>query len=467
MLMVGVLSACGDATGSSAGAKPNIVLLVADDLGWDDVSYHGSEIATPNIDRLAAEGVVLDRFYAAPVCSPTRMGLLTGRYPMRWGMMDSAIRPWETLGLPPGEITLPELLAGAGYATRVLLGKWHAGHGSRVYHPLENGFTGFFGFYNGGIDYFTQDIAGQPDWHRDFEPTDVRGRYTTDLITDEAVRVIAEAAATGRPFFLSVDYNAPHTPLGAPEACRSRTRSIEDPSRALYAAVVSCLDDGVARVIAALDDAGLRDDTLVWFLSDNGGHEAFGARNDPLRGGKLEVYEGGIRVPSIVRWPAGGLAGGATVAAPIAYVDMMPTLARLAGVTEPLPAALDGGDVLDVLRGGAGDPERELFSFVGPNLVTGPEGPDSTALMRGRWKLVRTGPNLLVRPDAPGVLELFDLESDPGEARDLAAIHPDVVAQLLARTRELRSLQPAEVTLSPLSPPAGWMPPLLWRVPDA
>lgn len=280
----------------------------------------------------------------------------------------------------PGETTLAEVLADAGYATRALLGKWHAGHAARRFHPLEHGFTGFLGFYNGGLDSFTQDVAGQPDWHRDLEPLDVRGRYTTDLITDEAVRVIQDAAAGAAPFLLSVNYNAPHTPLAAPAHCAQRTASLPDPERALYAAVVSCFDDGVGRVLDALDAAGLRDDTLVWFLSDNGGHALYGASNAPLRGGKLQVYEGGIRVPSIVRWPAAGIASGRTVAATVAYLDVLPTLARAAEVSERLPAALDGHDVL----------------------------------------------------------ELFDLARDPNETVNLAAANPDLVTELLTRTRELR-----------------------------
>lgn len=461
-LLAAALFACGNADPS--GARPNIVLLIVDDLGWGDVSDHGGEIATPSIDRLARDGVELDRFYAAPVCSPTRMGLLTGRYAMRWGMMDSAVRPWEPLGLPPEEITLPEVLADAGYATRALVGKWHVGHASRRYHPLEQGFTGFFGFYNGGLDYFTQDVAGEPDWHRDLEPVDVRGSYVTDLVTDEAVRVIEDAAAGDAPFLLSVNYSAPHIPLAAPERCLDRVGHVEE-GRRLYAAVVSCLDDGIGRVLDALDRTGLRDNTLLWFLSDNGGHEIFGASNDPLRGQKLEVYEGGIRVPAVVRWPAGGLEGGRRLADPIAYVDLLPTIARLLDVSDRLPETLDGVDVLDVLTGDAPPTEREIFAFQGPNLVTGPDGPDGTALLRGPWKLVRVGPNLLEQPAAPGDIELFAIASDPNETTDVAAEHPEVVAALLARTRELRALQPPDAMLAPLAPPAGWTPPLLWRIP--
>jgi len=459
------LNACGGGGGSSGSSRPNIVLLIADDLGWNDVSYHGSEIATPNIDQLAREGVELDRFYAAPVCSPTRMGILTGRYAMRWGMMDSAVRPWETLGLPPEETTLPEVLADAGYATRALIGKWHAGHASRRYHPLEQGFSSFYGFYNGAIDYFSHAIAGEVDWHRDYEPVDEGRTYSTDLITTEAIRVIHAAAAAGEPFLLSVNYNAPHLPLAAPEACRERFTDISDETRQLFAAVVGCMDDAIGRVLAAIDDASIRDNTLVWFLSDNGGHLPFGGRNTPLRGQKLEVYEGGIRVPAVVRWPAGGLEGGRRNDAPIAYVDILPTLARLLGVEHRLPAVLDGIDVLDVLGGQGTARERELFSYQGPNLFTGQEGPEGTALLRGPWKLVRIGPNILEHPKTPGRIELFAIDTDPRETTNLAAEHPELVDEMLARIADLRALQPPDVALSPLEPPPGWVAPPRWRIP--
>jgi len=459
------LTGCGNTTAPDAG-PPNVLLLIADDLGWNDVSYDGSEIPTPNIDALAADGVVLDRFYVAPVCSPTRMGLLTGRYPVRWGMMDAAVRPWEQLGLPPEEVTLAEALRDAGYTRRVMLGKWHVGYASRRYHPLEQGFTDFFGTYNGALDYFTHDVAGQPDWHRDYDPMPLQGRYTTELVTDEAIRVIREASRDGGPFLLSVNYNAPHTPLAATDACQARFADLPDPRRRLFAAVVSCLDDGIGRILTALDEAGLRDDTLVWFLSDNGALEVSGGSNDPLRGGKLEVYEGGIRVPAIVRWPAGGLAGGRTVDAPIGYVDVLPTLARLAGASSSLPAVVDGRDVSEVLAEASPGADRDLFFFQGANLLTGADGPEQAAVLRWPWKLVRVGTGLDIDASDAGIYELFEIDRDPNETADVAAEHPEIVATLRTRMHELLALRPPGVVLSPLAPPPGWQPPLLWRIAD-
>ena len=459
------LAACGDTPAREDG-PPNVVLLIADDLGWNDVSYHGSEIPTPSIDRLAADGVVLDRFYAAPVCSPTRMGLLTGRYPIRWGMMDAAVRPWEQLGLPPEEVTLGEVLREAGYEMRMVLGKWHVGYASRSYHPLRQGFTGFFGAYNGALDYFTHDVAGQPDWHRDYDPMPLQNHYTTELITDEAVRVIHEASRNGARFLLSVNYNAPHTPLAATDACQARFADVPDPRRRLYAAVVSCLDDGIGQILTALDEAGLRDDTLVWFLSDNGALEVSGGSNDPLRGGKLEVYEGGIRVPAVVRWPAGGIAGGRTVDATIGYIDILPTLAHLAGASSSLPADLDGRDVSDLLVRATPGAERDLFFFQGANLLTGADGPEQAAVIRGPWKLVRVGPSLASNVSDDGIYELFEIDSDPYETTNVATDHPEIAAALRARMFEVLALRPPDVVLSPLTPPPGWQPPLLWRIPN-
>lgn len=187
---------------------------MADDLGNGDVGYHGSDIKTPNIDRLAKEGIMLNRFYVAPVCSPTRAGLLTGRYPNRFGLRETVIPPWRDFGVDTTEVFLPELLAGAGYKNRAVLGKWHLGHSRKAYHPLNRGFTHFYGHYNGAIDYFTHKREGELDWHNDYKTSYDEG-YATDLITEEAVKSIQDYSDDGSPFFLYVAYNAPHGPLQA------------------------------------------------------------------------------------------------------------------------------------------------------------------------------------------------------------------------------------------------------------
>ncbi len=460
-----LLLGCGTES-PPAGRPPNIVLIVADDLGWNDVGYHGSAITTPNIDRLAAEGVELHRFYTMVNCSPTRMGLLTGRYPIRWGMMNTVIRPWEAAGLPPAEETIPEMLADLGYEHRALVGKWHVGHGSREQHPLRQGFTEFYGHYNGSIDYFDHTREGQVDWHRGFESVDENGQYTTDLITDEAVRFI-EAHRSGPPFFLFVSFNAPHFPMQAPRRYMDRVSHIEGEKRRLYAAMVSCMDDGIGRIMAALDEGDLTQDSLVWFLSDNGGSRQYGASNAPLRGEKASVFEGGVRVPAAVRWPGGGLAGGRRVTGTTGYVDVFPTLRAAAGAQSSAPS-LDGVDLLPYLRESAPEPGRDWYTFTSLNVELAGRGGEGMAVTTPEWKLVRHGPRLTRDPDGTaGSVALFRIREDPHEKQNVAARHPDVVQDLLAKLRKFRALQPARALVpSSVQSPSGWRAPPQWRLPD-
>ena len=400
-----------------AGEPPNIVLILADDLGWNDVSYHGNAIPTPNIDRFVGEGIELDRFYVAPYCVPTRAGLLTGRYPHRFGI------PWQAnLGrkhfVPTEAVTFAEVLAEAGYARRACIGKWHLGDedGQR---PLDQGFNRFYGLLGGMVDYFDhrtipfgRNAANRPrllDWHRGEDDCDDEG-YSTDLIGTESVRFIAESAAQ-QPFLMYAAFNAPHLPLQAKSKCRpgpedSRALFTGDAAtnRAIYAEMVSSLDENVGRILDAIDQNGLREETLVLFLSDNGGVSKFGiGDNSPLRGGKNTVWEGGIRVPAAIRWPA-AWEGGRRLAEPIAFVDVLPTLAHIAAATD-LPDTIDGQDVSEILGQPRSDLDRQLY--VGPLAIVGK-----------RWKLVGG--------------ELFQVADDPGETSDVAALYPDVVESLKA-----------------------------------
>lgn len=429
---------------------PNIVILLADDLGWGDVGYHGSAIRTPNLDRLASEGVRLERFYTAPTCSPTRAGLLTGRYPIRFGMMRSVITPWSRYGLPPGEKTLAERLADAGYTRRILIGKWHLGHAAREFHPLNQGFTHFYGHLNGAIGYFSHEREGALDWHRDWQISRDRG-YSTDLIGREAVRSI-ERSLPGEPFFLYVAFNAPHFPFEAKRDDLDRYPEREGRHRA-YAAMVDSMDQAIGSILDALDAHGFAENTLVWFASDNGAAEV--GVNRPLRGGKSTVYEGGVRVPALIRWPA-AIVGGRSVAAPIGYLDVYPTVERVVGLDASDSHALDGRDVLDVIRGSAEAPERDWYSFVAPDET------ERIAVTRGRWKLIAQGASVLApaAQTAPRV-ELFDLRADPDERVDLAGRHPELVAELMARLRRFRRLQVPGVGAfeegrSEFEPPPDW-----------
>jgi arylsulfatase B len=334
--------------------------------------------------------VRLERFYTAPICSPTRAGLLTGRYPLRFGMMRSAIAPWSRYGLPPEERTLAELLADAGYARRILVGKWHLGHASREFHPLNQGFTHFYGHLNGAIGYFSHERKGALDWHRDWEISRDRG-YSTDLVGREAVR--------------SIEQSPP----------------------------VDSMDQAIGSILDALDANGLAENTLVLFASDNGAAEI--GVNRPLRERKSTVYEGGIRVPALIRWPA-EIPGRRSVTASMGYIDVYPTLKRVVGLETPDPNALDGRDVLDVIRGSAEAPERDWYSFVAPDEI------ERIAVTRGRWKLIVQGSGVL-EPNAPASagIELFDLQADPNEEIDLSRRHPEIVTDLLARLRGFRRLQ--------------------------
>ncbi|MCX7015445.1 MAG: arylsulfatase [Candidatus Sumerlaeota bacterium] len=440
---------------SPLSQKPNIIVILADDLGWADVSFHGSDIPTPHVDRLAREGVELHRFYSCPVCSPTRAGLMTGRWPVRYGMQHWVVRPWYPTGVPVDEDFLPQMLARAGYERRAIFGKWHLGHSRRAFHPLRRGFTEFYGHYNGAIDYFTHVRERALDWHRGFDPCRDEG-YSTELLGREAERFIRENAGRG-PFFLYLPFNAVHTPLEATREYLERFASVEPERHRTYTAMTACMDDQVGRVLRALDETEIAGDTLVFFFSDNGGFRG-AASNRPLRGFKGEVYEGGIRVVAVMRWPNGGLKGGRRVEAPMAHVDVFPTLKRAAGLDEAPRHPLDGLDMLDVLRGLAPAPKREIFSYVG-------RGEERLALSDGEWKLVRLGPPILQSADDAAKIELFRIDEDPLETRNFALEYPRIVADMLRRLKECRSLQPAHGGL-PASDaiPEGWAAPKDWGI---
>ncbi|MDH3582871.1 MAG: sulfatase-like hydrolase/transferase, partial [Phycisphaerae bacterium] len=455
---------------------PNVVLILADDLGWADVGYHGGYIKTPHIDRLAREGVELDRFYVCPMCSPTRASLLTGRYAIRFGLSRAVIPPWRRFGLDTAETTLPQVLAKAGYRHRGIFGKWHLGHHEPKWHPIARGFTHFRGHYNGAIDYFTHEREGQRDWHVDFEPTREDG-YTTDLIADAAARFIEQHADEG-PFLCYVPFNAPHSPFQALQkyldryahldaAARGKAgggkRKTKGPSRErILAAMISSMDDGIGHILAAIDRAGVRENTLIWFMSDNGGIKGVAKNNLPLRGDKLQVFEGGIRVPACVRWPA-GFPGGRKLTAPMGCIDVLPTLMAAAGLREHGGKPLDGIDMLGVLRGQTPRVKRDLYFYHGQN---GPEK-EHLALITPKWKLVILGPDVSRNPaGSPGHQRLlFDIIGDPYEETDLSAKEPETVAAMTHRLVEFRKLQPKDSAPPYGQGRAGFKAPKDWRIP--
>jgi arylsulfatase A-like enzyme len=253
----------------AADKKPNIVYIVADDLGWKDVGFNGAtDIKTPNIDQLAAEGAKLTQFYVQPMCTPTRAALMTGRYPFRYGLQTAVIPSVSAYGLDTNEWLMPQALKEAGYKTAII-GKWHLGHADKKYWPRQRGFDYQYGAMIGELDYFTHDEHGVLDWYRDNKPVREEG-YTTQLLGNDAVKYINQQELD-KPFYLYLAFNAPHTPYQAPREYIDRYPNIADPTRRTYAGMVACLDDEIGHVVAALGKKKMRDNTLIVFHSDNGG----------------------------------------------------------------------------------------------------------------------------------------------------------------------------------------------------
>jgi arylsulfatase A-like enzyme len=444
-LASGAAGLAGGAAQSPIPARPNIVLILADDLGWSDVGYHGSEIQTPNIDGLAAKGVRFTNLYAYPLCTPTRAGLMTGRSPARYGLIYSVVRPWSPYGLPLDEHAMPETFRALGYQT-AMVGKWHLGHAHRLMLPNARGFDHFYGFVNADIDYYRHTHMGGLDWQRNGTGVREEG-YSTDLLATEAERIIAGRDRT-RPLFLYVAFNAIHSPLQAPEHLYAKYGHIRHENRRLVAAMADAMDQAVGRVLAALDGAGMSGNTLVMFLSDNGGVPYGGVSNRPLRGGKMTTFEGGIRVPAAMRWP-GALPAGGEVRQVMTVLDLLPTLASAAGGKPAARKDLDGKDMWPRITG-APLASRESLYFASKRNETAEY---NFALRRGEWKLVR-------EVTLAGVSEyLFAIEQDPEEKNNLAAQHPEIVKSLGAEIDAWRALHPRCEVQSSMTPHPGWIPP--------
>lgn len=401
--------------------RPNVIFILADDLGWKDLGHRGGPMRTPNIDRLAREGVRLDNAYSYPLCSPTRSALMTGRNPIRFGLAYSVVRPWSPYGLDPRETTVANVFHDAGYQTAIC-GKWHLGHTNRRLTPNARGFDHFYGHVNGAIDYFTHERDGGLDWQRNGKSLREEG-YTTFLLAAEAQRWI-KARDKARPFFLYLPFNAPHAPLQAPPELLDRYANIADPKRRAYAAMVDALDTAIGRVLDTVNAEGIAKDTLVVFWSDNGGPLAQGADNGPLRMGKATVFEGGIRVPAIWHWPSKLKAGSS--AQMMAIWDVLPTLAAACGITPRTARPLDGVNVWPELSEGSATLRDNWFWAVHEGATR------QLALRDGRWKYVRIGEQEM----------LFDLATDPSEKADRAAQEPELVKKMRARTDQWAALHP-------------------------
>lgn len=450
----GCSSAAKRSTDVAKKAKPNIVFILADDLGFKDVGYNGGYVKTPNIDKLAAEGTRLNQFYVQPVCSPTRSSLMTGRYPIRYGLQVGVVRPWAKHGLPLVERTLGQALKEAGYVTAIH-GKWHLGHLNSKYLPTSRGFDHQYGHYNGALDYFTHIRDGGLDWHRNDKPLREKG-YTTNLIAEESARLIANHDLSG-PLFLYIPFNAVHTPFQAPQSYIDMYANIKQKNRRTYAAMVTCMDDAIGRIVAALEKRRMRRNTLIIFCSDNGGIRSVGD-NGPLRGQKGQLYEGGIRVPAIAAWP-GVLPAGAVVNEPLHIVDMYPTLLMLAGATLKQPLPIDGKDAWPTIAQGKPTPHDEILLNVTP--ATG-------AIRLGDWKLVwngRIGANYNGEPPKENRYELFNLADDPFEKNNLIDEYPGKFTELKRRLQQYAG-QAARPNIPPNKMPPDFKVPEAWGHPD-
>lgn len=411
--------------------SPNILLIVADDMGWNDIGYHNPRILTPNIDKLCAEGVELDNFYVYPTCSPTRAALLTGRYASRFGIYHPIAMDSEKV-LPTDVTTLPGILREQGYTT-VITGKWHLGL-STDSGPLQYGFDYSYGFLHGQIDQETHRYKnGARTWHRMDQFVEEEG-HATDLIANEAIKYIKTMADEDKPFFIYVPFSVPHYPVQESDQWVNPYRGIMEESRQLYAASMTHMDDAIGKLITVLQEEGLRKNTLVVFMSDNGGQLNWSPKfeydmrhgpyenlgdNSPLRGSKTELYEGGIRVPALFNWPA--------VLEPSKYqglikvTDLFATFAAVAGIHGLEGMNLDGVNIWPFLTGEESIENRELFLRTTSSL----------AYREGDWKLIHHAATL---EDAKE--ELFNIAIDPREEQNLIADQPEIYRLLWEKLKE-------------------------------
>ena len=390
--------------------KPNIVVIIADDLGYGELSVQGcKDIPTPNVDSIAKKGIRFTNGYVScPVCSPTRAGLNTGRYQQRFGhefnpgMPGNAV---ESFGLPLSETFLAARLKAGGYTTGCV-GKWHLGY-TKGYMPLDRGYDEFFGFLGGAHGYIGEGAGEGNHMMRGNDPIDEK-EYLTDAFGRESVAFIEKHK--DKPFFLYLAFNAVHSPLQAIDKYLKRFPDIKDQKRRTFAAMQSAMDDAIGKVLDTVRKNNLEENTIIFFVSDNGGPTASTtSKNDPLRGFKGEVYEGGIRTPSMVQWP-GHIPAGKVYEKPVISLDIAPTALAVAGIKAD-DAKFDGVDLMPFLKGGSGVPHDVLYWRFGPQ----------HAIRKGDWKLL-LGPN--------GDTGLYNLADDIAETKDLSADKPEKVKEL-------------------------------------
>ena len=436
--LTGIASLCAILTLAEA-KQPDIVFLLIDDLGYADCGFNGGkQIKTPNIDRLAKSGTIIDSHYVQPVCSPTRSTLLTGRYPTHTGVY-TIVSPGAPWGLPLAERTLADALRSAGYRT-ALTGKWHLGEFEKAYQPNARGFDHQYGHFFGMLDYFTHERQNKLDWYRDGVPLKEEG-YTTHLITAEACKVIAETG-NDKPLFLYVPFNGVHSPFQVPESYLKPYAALKG-NRQKLAGMLAAVDEAIGKIEDALRKSGRLENTLIVFSSDNGGPPP--GDNTPLRDFKGSIYEGGTRAAAFATWP-GRIPADKHVTQPMHMVDWYPTLIKLAGGTLDQKLPVDGLDVWPMLTKGAPTPHDAILSV-------STQGPTRAAVRMGDWKLMVSGNADADSGEDDGATKakkkgkaaagkyepvaLYNLADDPSESKNLAAAQPDRVKAMRARLAEL------------------------------
>lgn len=412
-------------TFAAAAEKPNIIYILADDMGYADAGFNGcKQIQTPNLDRLAKSGTILSSFYVQPLCSPTRASLMTGRYVAHTGVY-TVVKPHAPWGLPLAERTLAQALREAGYETAIT-GKWHLGEFQPAYLPTRRGFEHQYGLWFGNIDYFTHLRDGVLDWHRDDQPCNDDG-YSTQLLAKEASRLI-RSRDIGKPLFLYLPFNAVHSPLQVPDSYMAPYGNLSG-KRKIYAGMMAAMDEAIGQVVATLEEQHMLNNTLILFSSDNGGpNPGIVADNSPLRGGKGSIFEGGVRVCALASWP-GHIPAGKVVDQPVHIIDWYPTLVKLAGGSLKQSLPPDGKDIWPVLVEGARSPHDAL-------LLSG-VSPGKAAVRAGDWKLLRGETDATGMKRGKGAkgnkaegYQLYNLADDLGETNNLAASHPAKLAEM-------------------------------------
>ena len=418
---------------AQAAKQPDIVFFLIDDLGYADCGFNGGkEIKTPNIDRLAQSGAIIENHYVQPVCSPTRSTLLTGRYPTHTGVY-TIVSPGAGWGLPLAERTLADALRSAGYRT-ALTGKWHLGEFEKAYQPNARGFDHQYGHFFGMLDYFTHERMNKLDWYRNGEPLKEEG-YTTHLIAKEACKVIATGDQS-KPLFLYVPFNGVHSPFQVPDSYLKPYAHLKG-NRQKLAGMLAAVDEAIGQIEAALKQAGRLENTLIVFSSDNGGPPP--GDNTPLRDFKGSIFEGGTRAAAFATWP-GHIPAGQRIRQPMHMVDWYPTLIKQAGGSLEQKLPVDGLDIWPMLTKQAASPHDAILSV-------STQGPSRAAVRMGDWKLIVDGGAADIAPPgkkkgkkAAGKYEavaLYDLSADPSEAKNLAEAQPERVKAMRARLAEL------------------------------